>query len=80
MNTDIKTLLEFLQHLGPEVQGRETSEPRNGAAARLERFARGECNETERAEVCRLLRTHPTWLRWLADRVRVARAARATAG
>ena len=75
MNTDIKTLVEFLQHFGPEVMGHETSEPRNGAAARLERFARGECNETERAEVCRLLRMHPLWLRWLADRVKIARTA-----
>lgn len=73
MNTDIKILLEFLQRLGPEVSGREVVEPRNDAAVRLERFARGECSEDERAEVCRLLRLHPIWLRWLADRVKLAR-------
>lgn len=75
MNNDIQTLVDFLQHFGPEVMGRESAEPKNGAAARLERFARGECNETERAEVCRLLRMHPLWLRWLADRVKLARTA-----
>ena len=75
MNTDINTLVEFLQRFGPEVVGHETTDPKNGAAARLERFARGECDETERAEVCRLLRMHPLWLRWLADRVKLARTA-----
>ena len=75
MTTDIKALFEFLDRLGPEVHGHGIAEPRNGAAARLEKFARGECNETERAEVCRLLRMHPLWLRWLADRVKLARAA-----
>ena len=73
MNTDIKILMEFLQRLGPEVSGREVAEPQSEAAVRLERFARGECNEDERAEVCRLLRLHPIWLRWLADRVKLAR-------
>ena len=75
MNTDIKILLEFLQHLGPEVSGREKSEPMSEAAVQLERFARGECDDQERAEVCRLLRQHPMWLRWLADRVKLARVA-----
>jgi len=77
MNSDIKTLFEFLEHFGPEVSGRGTTEPKNGAAARLERFARGECDEAERVEVCRLLRMHPTWLRWLAERVKLARASAA---
>lgn len=40
---------------------------------KLDRFARGESDEKERAEVCDMLRIHPAWLRWLADRVKFAR-------
>ena len=73
MNTDIKDLIEFLERFGPEVSGRQTAEPENETAVLLERFARGECTPTEREVVCRMLRLHPAWLRWLADRVRHAR-------
>jgi len=73
MNKDFRILLEFLDEIGAEVSGRELSEPRNEAAVLLERFSKGECSQDERAEVCRMLRLHPAWLRWLADRVKMAR-------
>jgi hypothetical protein len=73
MNKDFRILLEFLDEFGAEVAGRELSEPKNETALLLERFARGECTQDERAEVCRMLRLHPAWLRWLADRVKMAR-------
>ncbi len=73
MNNDFQTLLEFLDRCGPEVSGRGLPEPATGEAAKLLRFARGKCGEKERAEVCAMLRLHPAWLRWLADRVKLAR-------
>jgi hypothetical protein len=77
VNTDIKILLEFLVRFGPEAAGRaEASTPQSEAAEKLERFARGQCSPEERAEVCEMLRLHPAWLRWLADRVKMARARR----
>lgn len=73
MNNDFQTLLEFLDRCGPEVTGRIASEPRTEEAAKLLRFADGKCDKQERAEICEMLRLHPAWLRWLADRVKLAR-------
>ncbi len=73
MNNDFQTLVEFLGHCGPEVTGHSLPTPRTEEASRLLRFAAGQCDETERAEICALLRMHPAWLRWLADRVKEAR-------
>jgi len=75
MNQDFKILIEFLDQFGVEAAGRELPEPKTETAVLLERFARGECSQEERAEVCRMLRLHPAWLRWLADRVKLAREA-----
>ena len=77
MNTDIKTLLEFLDRFAPEASGRgEPPAPQGDVTVKLERFARGDCSPAERAEVCEMLRSHPEWLRWLAERVKLARARR----
>ena len=73
MSNDFKTLINFMERLGPEVSGRALLAPDSEAAAKLQRFAAGECDKEERAEVCEMLRLHPAWLRWLADRVRMAR-------
>jgi len=73
MNNDFQTLVEFLGRCGPEVAGRALSVPMSEDAARLERFAVGNCSDQERAEICEMLRIHPAWLRWLADRVKLAR-------
>jgi hypothetical protein len=78
VNDDFKTLIEFLDRLGPEVSGRSLSRPNAEAVPRLERFARGNCNPDERREVCEMLRLHPAWLRWLADRVKAARTLRSS--
>jgi hypothetical protein len=72
MNADFKTLMEFLDRMGPNATRGERPEPYGEVAIRLERFALGECREDERAEICRMLRLHPAWLRWLADRVKLA--------
>ena len=73
MNTDFKILIDFLDRFGPEATGRQLSEPNTDAAVQLTRFARGECTDTERAEICTMLQSHPAWVRWLADRVKLAR-------
>lgn len=73
MNPDFKILVEFLDRFGPQVSARQLPEPHTDAAAKLERFARGACSDAERAEVCNMLRLHPAWLRWLADRVKFSR-------
>ena len=73
MNNDFQTLVEFLGRCGPEVTGHGASTPQTEDAAKLLRFASGGCDERERAEICTMLRMHPAWLRWLADRVKMAR-------
>lgn len=73
MNNDFNTLINFLERFGPEVSGKVLIAPQSEDAAKLQRFAAGECDKEERAEVCELLRLHPAWLRWLADRVKMAR-------
>jgi hypothetical protein len=70
---DFTTLFSFLERFGPEVEGRELAQPDAELAAKLIRFARGECDATERSEACEILRVNPTWLRWLADQVRLSR-------
>ena len=77
MNNDFQTLLEFLERCGPQVVGHAAPTPRTEEAAKLQRFADGACDENERAEICAMLRLHPAWLRWLADRVKMARSDRA---
>ena len=73
MNNDFQTLVEFLDRCGPEVTGHIAPEPRTEEASKLLRFADGKCDRRERAEICEMLRLHPAWLRWLADRVKLAR-------
>jgi hypothetical protein len=73
VNNDFKILIDFLDRLGPEVSGRALAQPGSEAAERLERFARGDCDQHERREICAMLRLHPTWLRWVAQRVKLAR-------
>ena len=73
MNNDFNTLINFLDRFGPEVSGKVLIAPQSEAAAKLQRFAAGACDKEERAEVCEMLRLHPAWLRWLADRVKMAR-------
>ena len=74
MNTDLKLVLEFLERTGPEVTGRQSTEPDHLTVELLERFARGECDANERADVCKMLRLNPPWLHWLASRVVLARS------
>ena len=73
MSNDFHTLMEFLGRLGPEVTGHSASVPDPKNARRLERLITGMRRGPDREETCELLRLHPAWLRWLADRVKMAR-------
>ncbi len=73
MKNDFKILFKFLEQTGPEVTGRESAEPEVHVAELLERFARGECDSEERADVCQILRRNPPWMHWLASHVVLAR-------
>jgi hypothetical protein len=73
VSNDFKILIDFLDQFEPEVSGRSQSQPYNEDVTKLLRFATGACDEAERTEVCEILRMHPAWIRWVADRVRMAR-------
>ncbi len=74
MDDDFQVLVEFLGRCETEDLGHSLSAPRTKEAAMLLRFASGKSSEEEQVEVCSQLRLHPAWLRWLADRVKAARA------
>ena len=73
MKDDISLLLEFFERCGPEVQGRGLGVLESHQAARIERFIDGQCDGTERRELAQFLQLHPAWIRWIADRVIMAR-------
>jgi hypothetical protein len=74
MSDDFNTLLDFLGRCGPEVTGHAVAMPESAEAAKLQRFAAGQCDANERADACELLRRNPALLRWVAEQVRLARA------
>lgn len=75
MKNEFLTLLEFLDRCGPEAAGREIASPNATEAARLRRFALGDCEKQERLEICTMLQNRPPLLRWLAGEVKLTRAA-----
>ena len=79
MNNDFKTIIDFLERFGPEVSGRELPETTEEVTSKLQRFAFGDCKVPERDAICAMLRLHPAWLRWIADRIRLARVHQADA-
>ncbi len=79
VNSDFNTLMEFLERVGPEASGRLLNEPQQKEAGQLKRFARGKLAEEQRSELCAILKLHPVWIRWLADRVKEARPLRSEA-
>jgi len=73
MNDDLSPLLEFLEHCGPEVCGRGLNGLEVEQVAMIERFIAGRCDDVERRELSEFLQLHPAWIRWIADRVKLAR-------
>jgi hypothetical protein len=39
----------------------------------IERFIAGQCNDVERRQLSEFLQLHPAWIRWIAERVQLAR-------
>ncbi|MDR3403987.1 MAG: hypothetical protein P4L99_15935 [Chthoniobacter sp.] len=73
MNDDISPLLEFMERCTPEVQGRGLNGLEAEQVAMIERFIAGRCDDIERRELSEFLQLHPAWIRWIADRVKLAR-------
>jgi hypothetical protein len=73
MSEDFSVLFEFMERCGPEVQGHGLTVLETQQAARIERFISGTCDESERRELAQFLQLHPAWIRWVADRIKMAR-------
>jgi hypothetical protein len=73
MNNDFSLLLEFLERSGPEVSGCGPAGLEAEQVTKLERFIAGRCGPAERRELSEFLHMHPAWIRWIADRVKLAR-------
>ena len=73
MCEDFSVLFEFMERCGPEVEGHGLTVLETQQAAKIERFISGACDETERRELARFLQLHPAWIRWVADRIKMAR-------
>ena len=83
MNDDFSLLLDFLDRSGPEVCGHALIGLKVEQTAMIERFIDGKSDDAERRELSAFLQRHPAWIRWIADRVKLARdggAAPAVAG
>ena len=79
VNNDFKTLIDFIDRFGPEVSGRTLIQPHHEMTPVLVRFAQGGCAASEIKEICEVLKKHPVWLRWIADRIKMARPGKAEA-
>ena len=73
MNDDIALLLDFLERSGPEVCGHGLTPLEAEKIAMIERFIAGRCDDAERRELSEFLQLHPTWIRWIADRIKGSR-------
>lgn len=73
MSNDFQKLTAFLERFEPEVIGHAAPPPDPESMRRLERLMSGLRAGPERLDTCELLRRNPTWLRWLAGQVRMAR-------
>jgi hypothetical protein len=73
MSDDISLLIEFFERCGPEVSGRGLIGLQVEQTAMIERFIAGRCDAAERRELSQFLQLHPSWIRWIAERVRGGR-------
>lgn len=71
---DRQILMRFMERLEPDVEGREFAPPAGEMKERLENLLAGRCSETDRTALCEVLRGHPEWIQWVADRVKAARS------
>ncbi len=67
---DHAILTQFLRRLSPEVEGHDAGDPPEDIAARLDHFASGSADASERALIAQVLKDHPEWLRYLGRAIR----------
>ena len=79
MIDDIALMLEILGKCEPEVEGHGLNDLNAERRALIERFIAGQCNDVERRQLSEFLQLHPAWIRWIADRVQLARDTAETA-
>lgn len=73
MPNAFEQIIQFLGHFDAEVQGREAIRPDPELRRRLDRFAKGECSEAERSELCQLAMRQPELVSYLAESVKQLR-------
>lgn len=71
--SDFTDILAFLERCGPEVRGAGLQGLTDAQMVLIERFVRGECTDDERRDLAGFLQLHPAWIRWIADRIEMAR-------
>jgi hypothetical protein len=70
---DFSLLTEFFERCGPEVSGRSFTGLQVEQTVMIERFIAGQCDDSERRELSRFLQRHPSWIRWIAERIKSGR-------
>jgi hypothetical protein len=75
MTEDFAHIVEFLNRFQDEVQGRDLMYPDPELRQRLDRFARGECSQSEQGDLCQMLTRHPEWVVYLAECIKGLRGA-----
>jgi hypothetical protein len=76
MSDDISLMMGFWERCcGPEVSGHGLITLPLEQSAMIERFIAGRSDAAERRELSRFLQTHPSWIRWIADRIKAKRDA-----
>lgn len=73
MQSDFKHLISFLLRGEAEVSGRMHNAPSGDLREKLERFVEGTCSESEKLQICELIRNDPACIKWVADRIKEKR-------
>lgn len=71
---ELSILAGFLRRLSPDVEGHDLGDPPDDITPRLDAFAAGQADATERAALATLLKEHPEWLRYLGRAIRARTA------
>ncbi|MEM1058937.1 MAG: hypothetical protein AAGK14_06790 [Verrucomicrobiota bacterium] len=76
MPNDFEIITQFLsQQDGDEVTGRDLAPPPDDLQERLQAFARGGVDESERQAMCEEMKAHPHYVAYLAEVVKKLREA-----
>jgi hypothetical protein len=70
MQTDFEIIAKFLARSGTEVEGRGMDVPDAAILELFQKFASGNATAEERAELVRLVNSHPNWIAALAEEIK----------